>query len=121
MWSSVLVSVMRDRARSRPMLRPNAARSSTGPPPRSQAEPDRADLQVGATVRQEPSPLVVGQVQHARGHGLVDRGLEVVQTEGPERPRVLHDAQDLSLIHISEPTRLGMISYAVFCLKKKKN
>src|SRR5450756_1864041 len=23
---------------------------------------------------------------------------------------------DLSLIHISEPTRLGMISYAVFCL-----
>ena len=28
-------------------------------------------------------------------------------------------AQPLSLIHISEPTRLGMISYAVFCLKKK--
>src|SRR5450756_2193819 len=27
----------------------------------------------------------------------------------------------LSLIHISEPTRLGMISYAVFCLKKKKD
>src|SRR5450759_3657408 len=30
------------------------------------------------------------------------------------------DAHYLSLIHISEPTRLGMISYAVFCLKKKK-
>ena len=30
-------------------------------------------------------------------------------------------AQELSLIHISEPTRLGMISYAVFCLKKKKS
>ena len=28
-------------------------------------------------------------------------------------------AQDLSLIHISEPTRLLSISYAVFCLKKK--
>src|SRR5450756_2903151 len=28
--------------------------------------------------------------------------------------------ENLSLIHISEPTRLGMISYAVFCLKKKK-
>ena len=28
--------------------------------------------------------------------------------------------QDLSLIHISEPTRLRRISYAVFCLKKKK-
>src|SRR5659263_546186 len=25
----------------------------------------------------------------------------------------------LSLIHISEPTRLGMTSYAVFCLKKQ--
>src|SRR5450756_2906392 len=33
---------------------------------------------------------------------------------------VMCRAQDLSLIHISEPTRLGMISYAVFCLKKKK-
>src|SRR5680860_570428 len=27
--------------------------------------------------------------------------------------------QDLSLIHISEPTRRTPISYAVFCLKKK--
>src|SRR5678816_4711504 len=31
-----------------------------------------------------------------------------------------HDDEDLSLIHISEPTRLLSISYAVFCLKKKK-
>src|SRR5678816_4826595 len=28
--------------------------------------------------------------------------------------------KELSLIHISEPTRLLSISYAVFCLKKKK-
>ena len=27
---------------------------------------------------------------------------------------------ELSLIHISEPTRQAEISYAVFCLKKKK-
>ena len=27
---------------------------------------------------------------------------------------------DLSLIHISEPTRPRLISYAVFCLKKKR-
>src|SRR5659263_529433 len=33
--------------------------------------------------------------------------------------RELRDVLVLSLIHISEPTRLGMISYAVFCLKKK--
>src|SRR5678816_875640 len=29
-----------------------------------------------------------------------------------------HHAEELSLIHISEPTRLLSISYAVFCLKK---
>eukprot|EP00658_Telonema_sp_P-2_P069208 TRINITY_DN58315_c0_g1_i1.p1 TRINITY_DN58315_c0_g1~~TRINITY_DN58315_c0_g1_i1.p1 ORF type:complete len:219 (-),score=38.35 TRINITY_DN58315_c0_g1_i1:80-736(-) len=33
---------------------------------------------------------------------------------------VLSSAVTLSLIHISEPTRLLSISYAVFCLKKKK-
>src|SRR5660398_47902 len=31
-----------------------------------------------------------------------------------------HTIGILSLIHISEPTRLRRISYAVFCLKKKK-
>ena len=36
---------------------------------------------------------------------------------GPIAARLLA----LSLIHISEPTRLLSISYAVFCLKKKKN
>src|SRR5450759_918506 len=34
-------------------------------------------------------------------------------------PRHAVGRRSLSLIHISEPTRLGMISYAVFCLKKK--
>src|SRR5450759_5534455 len=38
--------------------------------------------------------------------------------QGKALGRPLYDL--LSLIHISEPTRLGMISYAVFCLKKKK-
>ena len=33
---------------------------------------------------------------------------------------VLLDILMLSLIHISEPTRQAEISYAVFCLKKKK-
>src|SRR5660398_188956 len=40
-------------------------------------------------------------------------------------PRISYWPRDraawrLSLIHISEPTRLRRISYAVFCLKKKK-
>ena len=33
-------------------------------------------------------------------------------------PRWLHLSGNLSLIHISEPTRQAEISYAVFCLKK---
>src|SRR5678810_24470 len=33
---------------------------------------------------------------------------------------LLGSSLDLSLIHISEPTRQAEISYAVFCLKKKK-
>src|SRR5678815_5659616 len=37
-----------------------------------------------------------------------------VELEENRRPK------RLSLIHISEPTRLLSISYAVFCLKKKK-
>eukprot|EP00658_Telonema_sp_P-2_P035247 TRINITY_DN25668_c0_g1_i9.p1 TRINITY_DN25668_c0_g1~~TRINITY_DN25668_c0_g1_i9.p1 ORF type:complete len:261 (+),score=77.38 TRINITY_DN25668_c0_g1_i9:143-925(+) len=35
-------------------------------------------------------------------------------------PSVISRGSNLSLIHISEPTRLLSISYAVFCLKKKK-
>src|SRR5678815_3169932 len=35
-------------------------------------------------------------------------------------PIVIGNVMYLSLIHISEPTRLLSISYAVFCLKKKK-
>ena len=38
----------------------------------------------------------------------------------PASHQELGEALDLSLIHISEPTRLLSISYAVFCLKKKK-
>src|SRR5665213_4178654 len=38
----------------------------------------------------------------------------------PELTRALRPELHLSLIHISEPTRQAEISYAVFCLKKKK-
>src|SRR5450759_49466 len=59
-------------------------------------------------------------------HVLSADGLEVIvdltvlyKVVPSEAPRILKEV-GLSLIHISEPTRLGMISYAVFCLKKKK-
>src|SRR5450759_5858347 len=60
----------------------------------------------------------------SRLHDARDRSHLTVAIDGD----VVHEEVDqaafllqcLSLIHISEPTRLGMISYAVFCLKKKK-
>ncbi len=46
------------------------------------------------------------------GLSLNARGFQTRVTTGAS-------GEDLSPIHISEPTRLGMNSYAVFCLKKK--
>src|SRR5678815_3829043 len=51
---------------------------------------------------------------------LSDNELNWDCAQSPEGWRVGGHAVDLSLIHISEPTRLLSISYAVFCLKKKK-
>src|SRR5665648_1227109 len=54
---------------------------------------------------------------------VVENGQVVIQLEDAEYVNGLGLESkklnlDISLIHISEPTRLGMISYAVFCLKK---
>src|SRR5665648_1079647 len=46
-----------------------------------------------------------------------DRIIGLLEAAELRNPKLIIN---LSLIHISEPTRLGMISYAVFCLKKKK-
>eukprot|EP00831_Metopus_contortus_P024431 TRINITY_DN21304_c0_g1_i1.p4 TRINITY_DN21304_c0_g1~~TRINITY_DN21304_c0_g1_i1.p4 ORF type:complete len:113 (+),score=39.58 TRINITY_DN21304_c0_g1_i1:131-469(+) len=46
---------------------------------------------------------------------------EAPKTQEMKPECVQSDEKDLSLIHISEPTRPLYISYAVFCLKKKKN
>src|SRR5450756_3034820 len=66
--------------------------------------------------------VVEGVAQDADPEVGCERGGEEQQEQAdrtagrPREPARLR----LSLIHISEPTRLGMISYAVFCLKKKK-
>ena len=44
--------------------------------------------------------------------------LELPDGSRASLPQDIASGLRLSLIHISEPTRLGMISYAVFCLKK---
>src|SRR5450759_4139915 len=73
------------------------------------AEEDRPPL--GARVRlerlEEPLEIAVDVPDDQDG--------QVVYAHSRHRTMLI-----LSLIHISEPTRLGMISYAVFCLKKKK-
>ena len=45
--------------------------------------------------------------------------LKSIRHETPS-PKIPFKVAVLSLIHISEPTRQAEISYAVFCLKKKK-
>ena len=64
---------------------------------------------------------------YKRQHHVPDVFFEIPRTHldvsvAPERrpPRIRHQVVALSLIHISEPTRLLSISYAVFCLTKKK-
>ena len=52
----------------------------------------------------------VGSAAHQLAHDEITDGIFVVTD----------DEDGLSLIHISEPTRRTPISYAVFCLKKKK-
>src|SRR5450759_5561958 len=59
--------------------------------------------------------LALGQDRYSRVIAVQSVGCEDMGFKAPE-----DRFQYLSLIHISEPTRLGMISYAVFCLKKKK-
>ena len=73
--------------------------------------------------------------EHLRNRSLISQAFDNVNTEKVSQPliviglprsgttflfNILSKDLDLSLIHISEPTRPLYISYAVFCLKKKK-
>jgi len=73
----------------------------------NEAEPDIIVL-TGDYVTDDPNPInqLVLQLKHLQSRF----GIYAVLGN--------HDIH-LSLIHISEPTRLRRISYAVFCLKKK--
>src|SRR5678816_2704293 len=62
------------------------------------------------SMAQHASPKVTGQIDDLRAQ-LKIFSVDVVTIHPP--------GMWLSLIHISEPTRLLSISYAVFCLKKK--
>ena len=70
-------------------------------------------------------------MEESRQYSFLQLILSLVTRDGAEDahlrvpyPRALcylYKPNILSLIHISEPTRQEAISYAVFCLKKKKN
>src|SRR5450756_2277374 len=59
---------------------------------------------------------VINRSRHVRLAEVIDEGELRAQLD---HARTIRFGKKLSLIHISEPTRLGMISYAVFWLKKK--
>ena len=62
--------------------------------------------------------------RQSEGNSLgIDEKMELLEelVDADIDPKILMPGTgSLSLIHISEPTRLLSISYAVFCLKKKK-
>eukprot|EP00658_Telonema_sp_P-2_P012445 TRINITY_DN14736_c0_g1_i8.p1 TRINITY_DN14736_c0_g1~~TRINITY_DN14736_c0_g1_i8.p1 ORF type:complete len:109 (+),score=18.37 TRINITY_DN14736_c0_g1_i8:271-597(+) len=79
------------------------------------------------------TPKISVGTQHVLGYNplielLIGDNLHVLNRRLPQsEPLLVSILGDLgcsvvplSLIHISEPTRLLSISYAVFCLKKKK-
>src|SRR5678815_4161952 len=84
---------------------------------------------VGAATGWTPAPILVEDGEtlaaaapaylkaHSQGEYVFDHGWADAweRAGGAYYPKL-----QLSLIHISEPTRLLSISYAVFCLKKKK-
>src|SRR5450756_1782215 len=65
----------------------------------------------------QPTLLVLDGAEHVLP-GVVGLVTRVVAEAPAARVLVTSRRVLLSLIRISEPTRLGMISYAVFCLKK---
>ena len=74
-----------------------------------------SNIKMGLTIEEAAECTGIGRNTMRK---LVDWGKLPVLKVG-RKAIIRRDTLELSLIHISEPTRLGMISYAVFCLKKK--
>ena len=67
--------------------------------------------------RKVPITAMVGDQQSASiGHRCFKKGM-VKSTYGTGCFMLMNMGAELSLIHISEPTKLGMISYADICMK----
>ena len=60
------------------------------------------------------------ELDNVSGGGCEENARNCCPQCGSTEAKTIFSREDLSLIHISEPTRQAEISYAVFCLKKKK-
>src|SRR5665648_1211286 len=84
------------------------------PPDRRPVDPHEAGDHALWRIAGQPDGRVLEGPGEARsGPGEGDLFADHAALGAVDAPH-LH-AKELSLIHISEPTRLGMISYAVFC------
>src|SRR5450759_1822568 len=74
--------------------------------------PERASVR-----RRDQVAFLDGEIVNGNDRQVAPQRLPVgAVVERYPDPSLRSCVQELSLIHISEPTRLGMISYAVFCL-----
>ena len=80
----------------------------------------RAEILREAGVSLDREGLARYARERADGAELLARGDELGELLERCQQANLRNGRILSLIHISEPTRQAEISYAVFCLKKKK-
>src|SRR5674536_369837 len=82
----------------------------------------KKQVTAGLITKQETNPFFVTMRQVAEKTAS-DENVKLLTAAGTsdvDNQSQVAALEDLSLIHISEPTRLLSISYAVFCLKKKK-
>src|SRR5450759_515170 len=78
------------------------------------ANPDVASARVGVCLGKRERRIAAGK--HSQGISSDTFRTSLAKRLRRYRLVFREGSQWLSLIHISEPTRLGMISYAVFCL-----
>src|SRR5450756_2138199 len=115
-YSDSMMSLARPRSSQVPIVAlPVAARKEPNPAPSPQSSSKNSLL---------PHKVPRGPLSDMLTGPLDCQTVDTLPCEPPQNNRHVVTAEpertleDISLIHISEPTRLGMISYAVFCLKK---